>query len=249
MTESVDLLTALALAGASFGTSFVTAAFGLGGGVLMLGVLALVLPPTVVIPVHAAVQLGSNAGRVALMRRDMRLDLVRPFVAGSAIGAAAGGLVAVQLPPALWQTALGLFIIWSAWARLPTLAKPGAMLTTGVVSTFLSMFFGATGPMVAAVLKPQALDRLAHVATHAACMTCQHLLKAVAFGFVGFAFGGFLPLLALMVGAGFLGTWVGRQVLARRGNDRFHVVLSVILTALGLRLLWLGLAPLLLGQG
>lgn len=239
--HGIGLVEVLVLTMASFATSFVTAAFGLGGGVLMLGILAMVLPPAAVIPVHAVVQLGSNAGRALLMRRDVVRNLALPFLLGSALGAFAGGLLVVNLPPAVWQTALGLFIVWSAWARLPALTGRGALAAAGTVSTFLSMFFGATGPMVAAVLKTHRLDRVAHVATHALVMTGQHLLKAAAFGFLGFAFGAFLPLLVLMIAAGVLGTWVGRRVLARRDDARFHFVLSLILTLLGVRLVWLGL--------
>jgi len=238
----VDLAGVWFLTAASFATSLLTAALGLGGGVLMLGLIALFLPPMAVIPVHGVVQLGSNAGRALLMLRHVARSLALPFFAGSALGAFAGGLVAVQLPPWLWQTGLGLFLIWSTWGRLPAIAGRGAVLTCGVVSTFLSMFFGATGPFVAAMLGTMRLDRLSHVATHAACMTGQHLVKVVAFGLLGFAFGDYLPLVALMIAAGLAGTWVGRQVLGRRDDNRFHLVLSLIITVLALRLVWDGLA-------
>ena len=59
---------------------------------------------------------------------------------------------------------------------------------TGVFSSFLTMFFGGTGPFVATFVKAQGLDRMGHVATHAALMTIQHALKIVVFGFLGFAF-------------------------------------------------------------
>ena len=42
---------------ASLVTSFITAAFGIGGGVVLLVFLALVLPPVALIPVHGIVQL------------------------------------------------------------------------------------------------------------------------------------------------------------------------------------------------
>lgn len=236
----VSLLEAWLLTAASFATSFITAALGLGGGVLMLGLIAVALPPAAVIPVHGLVQLGSNAGRTLLMMRQVAPALAVPFLLGSVAGAGLGGLVVVQLPPALWQTGLGLFILWSAWARMPTFASRGAVMTTGLVSTFLSMFFGATGPFVAAMLKTLGLDRLTHVATHAACMSGQHLLKVLAFGGLGFAFGGYLPLVALMMGAGVAGTWAGRHVLARGDDARFHRVLSILLTLVALRLVWSG---------
>ncbi len=232
------------LVAASLATSFVTAAFGIGGGVLMLGVIATALPPAAVIPVHGVIQLGSNAGRTVLLVKSISGELALPFLAGSVLGAAAGAMVVVELPPALWQTALGLFILWSAWARLPAFRGRGALVATGVVSTFFSMFFGATGPFVAGVLKPLRLDRRVHVATHAACLTAQHLLKVMAFGALGFAFVDYAPFLALMIAAGFAGTGLGGRVLAGRDDERFHLVLSLILSALALRLVWAGLIDL-----
>jgi uncharacterized membrane protein YfcA len=73
-------------------------------------------------------------------------------------------------------------------------------------------------------------------------MTGQHLVKVLAFGLLGFAFGDFLPLVAAMIAAGFAGTWVGRHVLVRRGDTGFHRVLSVLMTLVALRLIWEGLA-------
>ena len=51
-------------------TSFFTASFGAGGGVMLLGVMAQVLPPQLIIPLHGVAQLGSNAGRAAMSWRQ-----------------------------------------------------------------------------------------------------------------------------------------------------------------------------------
>jgi hypothetical protein len=41
---------------ASFATSFITAAFGIGGGGVLLAILASLVPPAALIPVHGLVQ-------------------------------------------------------------------------------------------------------------------------------------------------------------------------------------------------
>ena len=84
------------------------------------------------------------------------------------------------------QVGVGLFILWSITMRPPAFMRRSAGIA-GAVSSFLTMFFGATGPFIAAFVKTQDLDRLGHTATHAALMTIQHALKTVAFGFLGFA--------------------------------------------------------------
>ena len=59
---------ALALVALSFVTSLITATFSLGGGTLMVAVLAVVFPPAIVVPLHGAIQLGSNGGRAIVQR-------------------------------------------------------------------------------------------------------------------------------------------------------------------------------------
>ncbi|MEM6744525.1 MAG: sulfite exporter TauE/SafE family protein, partial [Pseudomonadota bacterium] len=85
--------------------------------------------------------------------------------------------------------------------------------------------------------KTLGLDREALVATNGAMMTVQHLLKTLAFGFFGFAFGPWSALIAAMIAAGFLGTLVGRGALRRMGDTRFALGLNAILTVLALRLI------------
>ena len=227
------------ITGASFCTSFITAAFGLGGGVAMLAVLASVLPPAALIPVHGLVQLASNAGRAASMASHVRAERLAPFLIGALVGAGVGGSVSVSLPGAAVEVGVGLFVAWSALATPPA-ALARAAWGAGFVSTFLTMFFGATGPFVAAYVKTLKLDRMSHVATHAAMMTGQHLIKVIAFGFLGFAFGPWLVPVAAMALAGLAGTLVGKRVLAGSTDARFHRVLTWILCALAARLVWSG---------
>lgn len=230
---SAALLVAL-----SFFTSALTGALGLGGGLLMLAVMAQLLAPAVLIPVHAVVQVGSNAGRATLMRKDVARHLLWPFIVGSAVGVALGAQVVVALPKPLLELVLGLFVLWSAWtpklrpARLP----PRWFAAVGAVSSFCTMFVGATGPLVAAFLVPDPLTRHQVVATHAAFMMAQHALKIGAFTALGFGFLPWLPLLLLMIGLGFLGTMVGKRFLDRLPERSFAVAFKLTLSVLAIKL-------------
>ncbi len=223
----------------SFASSFITVAFGIGGGAVMLAVLATLLPAAAIIPVHGLVQLGSNVGRAAVLAKYMRLDLLGAFAAGAVIGVAIGGSVVVQLHPGWVQIGLGLFILWSVISRPPAFMRRSGLIT-GALSSFLTMFFGGTGPFVATFVKAQDLERHQHVATHAMLMTLQHLLKTIAFGFLGFAFGNWAGLVALLIVFGILGTVAGRLALARINEKRFVMALNIVLTILALRLIYAG---------
>ena len=97
---------------ASFFTSALTAAFGVGGGVAMLALMGLFVPVASLIPVHGAVQLGSNTGRAWHQRAFVRMDVAAPFIAGSVVGAIGGAFLVVQLPDALLKLMLGGFILF-----------------------------------------------------------------------------------------------------------------------------------------
>ena len=107
----------------------------------------------------------------------------------------------------------------------------------GAIASFLTMFFGATGPFVAAILAARLPDRQAFVGTHAVCMTAQHGLKVVVFGLLGFAFAPWLPLIVAMAATGFVGTVAGTRLLHLLPEQVFRKVLKAVLTLLALNLL------------
>lgn len=245
LPAAIDPLVALALVLISGATSFLTAAVGIGGGAVLVAVMAVLVPIHALIPVHGVVQIGSNAGRTAIMLGHVERRILLPFALGSLAGVALGGLIVVELPAPVLQIALAGFILWSTYGPPPTAIGRLAFTGAGAVSSFLTMFFGATGPFVAGLLKSLRLGRMEHVASHAACMTVQHTLKVLTFGLLGFAYAPWLPLIVLMIASGFLGTVLGKRVLMRSADHRFHQILNVVLTLLALRLLWDGVSSLL----
>ncbi len=233
----------VALLLASFGASFITVAFGIGGGAALIAVMASLVPPAALIPVHGVVQTGSNLGRAVMTLRHACWPAVPAFVAGSLVGAATGGVLAVNIPPAFVQIGVGLFIVWSVLATPPR-AIARWPFAIGVTSTFLTMFFGATGPFVATFTKSLALGRHAHVATHAVLMTVQHAVKTATFGLLGFAFGPWIGFTVAMIAAGFLGTLAGGLVLNRMADASFRRALDIVLLLIAARLVIGGIADL-----
>ncbi len=231
--------TAIILLGVSFLGSFITAAFGIGGGVVFLGACAILLPPAAIIPVHGVVQLGSNGVRALMFLRHLMWTALPAFVVGSLVGVALGGSVVVALPAWFIQAVVGLFILYVVFAKPPRWMTQWPLIT-GLVSSFLTMFFGATGPFVAGYVKALKLDRHTHVATHAALMTVQHGLKVAMFGVLGFAYASWAVFIVGLILAGVLGTWVGKRVLGHMSDHGFHRVLNVILVLIALRLIWGG---------
>jgi uncharacterized membrane protein YfcA len=163
-----------------------------------------------------------------------------PFVAGAAVGAAAGAKVFVALPMSWLQAILGAFILLVTW--MPQLGRIGAQrgrfAVLGFGTVFLGVFVSATGTLLAPFIASATPDRHNLAATMGALMTITHIAKLVAFGFIGFAIGSFVPLMAAMIATGALGNWIGELALHRTTEHRFRIVFQLVLTLLGLRLLW-----------
>lgn len=222
-------------------TSALTAGLGIGGGMLMLTGMALLLPPALVIPLHGVVQLGSNIGRTALLWRNIQWPMFWPFAVGALLGVMAGAHVMQLIQPAIALTLLAGFILYSVWGHWPTfssrLARWGLWLG-GVGFSVLTMFVGATGPLVSALLRTQQLPKEQLMATFSVSMSAQHGLKILAFAGLGFAFAEWALWLAVMIASGFMGTWAGKRWLLGREQQHFDTVLRWLLTLLTLPLLW-----------
>jgi len=220
--------------------SFITASLGLGGGSLTIATMALIMPPTVLVPLHGVVQLGSNFGRAVLLRSHILIKILPMFLAGSLIGIIIGGKVVVTLPVFLLQGILAAFILYSTWVPRFTANKPkkAAFFGIGLVGAFTTMFVGATGPVVAPFALAASEIRQQFVATHASFMTIHHTLKLVAFGFLGFAFGPYIPLLVGLLLFGFAGTYLGKLMLNQLPEKLFRNLLKAILTIMACRLIY-----------
>lgn len=230
---------------ASFFTSALTAALGLGGGVAMLAIMGTGLPVTSLLPVHGIVQLGSNFGRTVIQSRFVTWHLVGWFLIGSVIGIAVGSPIAVIIPDTAAKLALAFFILWSVHGRKP---KPehvsrAFFVAGGAVTSIGTMIVGATGPLVAALLSARGLTKQPLIATHATCMVVQYGLKISAFGLLGFAYASWAPLLAAMIASGILGTWVGSRLLDNIPDGAFRLAFKIVMTLLSVQIIWNVLRP------
>ncbi|SHE80973.1 Uncharacterized membrane protein YfcA [Modicisalibacter ilicicola DSM 19980] len=236
----------LALVGLAMLTSVISASVGIGGGTLLIIVMAQVMPATALIPVHGMVQLGSNLGRATLTWRHIDRQVIAAFLPGVVLGALAAAWLLIRLPSGVLELAIAAFVLYSCWG--PSLPKgrlgKGATLAAGAVTTLLSSLIGASGPLVAAFVKHSQTTAFARVATFAACMSLQHLTKAFVFGVAGFVFRDWLGLMAAMIAAGLLGTWLGLRLLRGLSDKRFDTLFKWMLTLLALRLLWMGIEEL-----
>lgn len=243
-TPDMSWLLFAGLTAASFFTAFIGVFTGTAGGLILLALMASVMPPAVVIPVHTVVQLGSGMSRTILMWRWVMKPTLLPFAAGAVAGALLGAKVFVSLPTSALMGILSIFILIVTW--LPKLGRLGAQsgrfAMVGFGATFLGVFVSATGTLVAPFVASAAADRRNHAATVGALMMMVHILKLLAFAFIGFSIWPYALLMTAMIATGAVGNWVGEVALNYTSEQRFRIIFQVGLTILALRLLWKAVA-------
>lgn len=226
----------------SFFTAAFTAALGLGGGVVLLGVMALGLPLATLVPVHGIVQVGSSASRTLVQWAYVDWPIVGWFLAGGVLGTVAGVPLVTYIPEGIGKVLLAAFIVWSVFRKKKPVERIGraVFVIGGFFSSAATMVVGSTGPLAAALIAGQGLTKQPLIATHASCMLLQHGLKILAFGLVGFAFAPWMPLIAVMIAVGFVGTLAGTYFLDNLPERVFRIGFRITMLAISAQLVWDG---------
>lgn len=102
---------------------------------------------------------------------------------------------------------------------------------------FLTIFVGATGPFLAPFMLRDDFEKESVIATKAACQMWLHLLKIPAFLSLGFDYRPHAPLLAVLVLAVIIGTYVGKTLLSRISPERFNILFQGLLVVIALYLI------------
>ena len=228
------------LAAFSFVTAFIASTIGTAGGLVLLAVMAIFFTPAVLIPVHTVVMLGSSSSLVAMRWRFVLRGTLLPFTLGAILGALAGAQIFVTLSSVVLQGILGAAILALAWIPKFTRFGPerGRFAVLGFAMTFLGIFVSATGSLLAPFVAGATEDRRYLPPTLSLLMTIVHVAKLVAFGALGIGVGAYLPLIGAMIAVSILGNFVGSRVLDRVPERAFRIVFQIVLTGLGIRLLW-----------
>lgn len=222
-------------------TTAISGVIGMGGGVTLVAVMALLLEPGLVVPVHGVVQMVGNSTRSLVLLRKVSWPLFLRYVPTLPIGAVLGLRVYSGADLPWFRPLIGGFVLaFLIWDRLKPrrLVLPlWVFIPAGLLGGIITMLVGASGPYLAAFMLRDDLDREEIVATKAAIQSCGHLIKIPAFLAIGFDYGAQLGLILPLVACAVLGTMIGTRILKRLPERAFQIAFRVFLAVLALRLL------------
>lgn len=235
-----------------FATSLVSGAFGMAGGMMLMGALVSLLPVPDAIILHAVSQFFSNAGRAWLNRRHIVWQPMRFYLAGMLAGIAA--MAAFSPVP----SKAGIFLLLGAlpFVQVSLLRKihldinePRQGVACGFLATLVQLAGGAAGMLINVFFQQARMNRHQTVATKAALQVLAHCMRMAYFGVLAAQARseGDAPLSPGLLGAvvvtALSGTWLSTYILDRIDEARFQRWTQQLLLALGvvciLRGLWL----------
>lgn len=227
------------LAAASFITSAIAAAVGIGGGLGLLSMMPSFVPVSAVVPLHGVTQLFSNASRFLLDWRQAETRLLPAYLAGACLGGALGYLFIGQIPDLYLSGVLGAFILLCTWTNL--VKRLGRLVTSffslAFIQTFLSLFVASVGLISQPMLIKQGLPKNKVIITHAMQMSVLHGFKVLVFVAVGFPFLRYWPTLLAMMAASALGSYCGSFFRNKISEATGTTVLKIGITFFALKMI------------
>jgi len=237
---------------ASFITSSISAVLGMGGGIILLGIMALIIPEGyVVIALHGIVQLISNLTRSFVFRDHIRKEIISQYLPGAILGLSLSSIIiftlisffqvesATEIKIDFLKPLIGIFILWFLFGKRHKIkTKHPHFFGVGALSGLCTVFIGATGPLIAPFFLKGKLTKENIIANKAACQAISHLGKIPLFIlFFEFNYFSELGILVPLTIAVFVGTNAGKQVLQFVPEKVFLLLFRGALTIIAIKLI------------
>jgi uncharacterized membrane protein YfcA len=167
--------------------------------------------------------------------------MVVAFVLGCLFGVYFGIQTFATISETTISMLLGIILLILIWmpSLKRTLPIKHPFFYVGVVHSYLGALFGVGGVLQPIILRTNLL-KLQIVGTLSACMITLDVMKVTGYVSLGFSYFDYIPHIVGATFAGFLGTWIGKQVTHRISEVAFRRVFKVLVSVVAIRLIYLG---------
>tara|TARA_B100000953_G_scaffold297137_1_gene291328 strand:- start:62 stop:826 length:765 start_codon:yes stop_codon:yes gene_type:complete len=232
-------------------TSSISAVIGMGGGIILLGIMAILIPEGyMVIALHGIIQMVSNGTRTFVFQDHIKKKLISEYLIGALIGLGLSVFIvyelmhfydvssANQIKFDYLKPIIGLYILWYLYLRgTKKEQKNKLFIIVGFIGGLCSIFIGAVGPLIAPFFLRNDLNKENIIANKAACQIITHIGKIPIFMYffhVNYIEQSYI-LLPLIISV-YIGTNIGKKLLGSISEETFKMIFKVCLTIIALRL-------------
>ena len=238
----------------AFITSSISAVIGMGGGIILLGIMAILIPEGyMVIALHGIIQLISNTTRTYVFKEHLKNDLIKQFSIGAIIGVGFSVLIifilmiffkvtsANEIKVEMLKPLIGIFIIWYLFFKKKSKKKLNSFIKVGVIAGISSIFIGAVGPLIAPFFLNRSLSKENIIANKAACQMITHSSKIPLFIFLfNVNYIQEYKILIPLTASVFIGTNFGKYILNFIPEELFNKLFKGALFLIAIRLIFTG---------
>lgn len=213
-------------------SSFISAVFGMAGGMILLGVLLVYFDVATAMVLFSIIQLATNGWRSVHYRKFVLWRVFWGYVAGGVLAFVFMRYMALVPDKAMVYLLLGLmpFMVEVLPAAMrPNIEWRGVPFFTGIFTTIIQFMAGVGGLFLDIFFQKSKLDRKTVNATKAVTQTFSHVLRAAYFGSLSgvgdLRIEHWAPAMVLAIA----GTVLAPYVLERMTDDGFRQWTRVII--------------------
>ena len=233
-------------------TSSISAIIGMGGGVILLGIMAILIPEGyMVIALHGIIQMFSNGTRTFVFRQYLKKRLISEYFFGAIIGLSLSSIIifgfinlyevesANEIKFDYLKPIIGIYILWFLFLRRSKKEKNNKLfIIVGLISGISSVFVGAVGPLISPFFIRKDLNKENVIANKAGCQIITHIGKIPIFiYFFDFNYTEHYTILLPLVLSVYIGTNIGKKLLGKLSEKTFKMFFKFSLTLIAVRLI------------
>ena len=233
-------------------TSSISAAIGMGGGIILLGIMAILIPEGyMVVALHGIIQMVSNGTRTFVFRDHIKKNLISEYLIGAIIGLGLSvfivyGLMhfydvssANQIKFDYLKPIIGFYILWYLYLKRPKKERKNKLfMIVGFIGGLCSIFVGAVGPLIAPFFLRNDLNKENVIANKAACQIITHIGKIPIFiYFFNVNYIEQYTILLPLIISVYVGTTIGKKLLQSITEKTFKMIFKICLTIIAIHLI------------
>ena len=248
----MELLNLIILVISAFITSSISAILGMGGGIILLGIMAIIIPEGyMVIALHGVIQLISNTTRAYVFRKHVKKNIIKQFSIGALFGVFISIIIIIlliyffeiesanQIKIDFLKPLIGVFIIWYLFfKKYRNHRNNKSFIIVGWIAGITSIFIGAVGPLIAPFFLNKNLTKENIIANKAASQMITHVSKIPIFiYFYNVRYFNEYKILIPLTVAVFIGTNFGKKILSFIPEELFKKIFKFTLFVIALKLI------------
>ena len=226
----------------AFGAEVIGTMAGFGAATILTPIAILFMDVKTAIALVACFHLFGNASRLLFFGRYVHAKTWVQFGLTGVLCSLLGAAMTAHLPSEIIQLIFGLFLLvyvgcsssLPEHVHLPN--TPWTLVGGGAASGFIAGLIGTGGAIRSACLLAFGLPRDVYIGTSAAIALIVDATRLPVYLTQHFIPSRMIPLVVSLIGAAFLGAWLGRRLVQRVSTMAFRRFVLAMLALMGLKL-------------